>query len=227
MGSNVIIIWGGGVTSFLFRRGLVFFFRECGNKSFWGCLQLKWNNVRIFHTNLIKMYYCIFSSLTQVVCYDSSYKHLPMKSLLQYGRAFFLSSPFWNVEMIRKLRKFFEFYLEKAGKVKVFQNFKHVWTLGILWSSISAERIKFLHVDTHQGNLPGVPLIQSDCRVFLSKHCWIAGFFDYQYLWIEPNYVYLCFYAWSQFAREIGCGQFCLSSNQILRFFDHHYVQKE
>ena len=46
------------------------------------------------------MYYCIFSSLTQVVCYDSSYKHLPMKSLPQYGRAFFLSSPFWNVEMI-------------------------------------------------------------------------------------------------------------------------------
>lgn len=107
--------------SFLFRRGLVFFFREWGNKSSWGCLQIKWNNVRIFHTNLIKMYYCIFSSLTQVVCYDSSYKHLPMKSLPQYGRAFFLSSPFWNVEMIRKLRKFFEFFLENLEKSKYFK----------------------------------------------------------------------------------------------------------
>ena len=107
--------------SFLFRRGLVFFFREWGNKSFWGCLQIKWNNVRIFHTNLIKMYYCIFSSLTQVVCYDSSYKHLPMKSLPQYVRAFFLSSPFWNVEMIRKLRKFFEFFLENLEKSKYFK----------------------------------------------------------------------------------------------------------
>lgn len=151
--------------SFLFRRGLVFFFREWGNKSFWGCLQIKWNNVRIFHTNLIKMYYCIFSSLTQVVCYDSSYKHLPMKSLPQYGRAFFLSSPFWNVEMIRKLRKFFEFFL-KTWKSQSISKFQTSMNPGILWSSISPERIKFLHGDTHQGKLPGVPLVQSDCRVF-------------------------------------------------------------